>query len=518
MPAQSTVGLKARPVSKRRLCVPHLVQAAAAREPGAPALIADGARLTYADLDRESNRLAAYLHSLGVGPEIAVAICLDRSFDFVIAALAVWKAGGAYLPLDPSWPVERRQSIIQDAQARALITRTEFVCRARYVVDLSLDAPMIAREPAAFTPHPLRREHLACILYSFGSNGEATGVEVTHGNLLNLIFWHRRAFSITAADRATHLSGVAFGAAVWELWPYLTAGAVIAIPSEDIRTSPDLLRDWLAAQSITISFLPAALAEPLIASGWPRATALRYLLSGGETLQRYPAASLPFQVINNYGRTECTVVATSGEIRPDPAPSLPHIGTPIANAQIYLLDAAQRRVPRGEIGEIYIAGTGVARGYRNRPDLTAQRFMEDPFAISETARMYRTGDLARMLPDGRIAFCGRVVTGKIVRASRSSSPIEKKVAAMLCELLHLDRVWMVDNSFLIRGPSLLAARLMLRVRERFGVDLTLRDIFEAPTVAGLSAEIERRILARLDSMSEEQAARLLALDAGVSSK
>ncbi len=402
-PAMRASGLPpSRTICTRRLCLPHLVQAATALDPKAPALLGpDGAVLTYADLEDRSNRMASYLKLLGVGPEVPVAICLERSFDFVIAALAVWKAGGAYLPLDPAWPVERRQEIIDDSQAPVLITRSKSACRVRYVVDVDLDAPAFAREPAAFTQCPLKRDHLALVLYTSGSESDCRprGVEVTHGNLLNLVFWHRRTFRVTQADRASHVAGIAFDAAVWELWPYLSAGAAVSIPPESSRTSSESLRNWLSAQSITIGFVPSTLAGPLIAGRWPRTTALRYLLTASDSLARPAAASLPFRLVNHYGPTECTVAATLGEIHTQAA-------QPVANMQLHVLDELQSPVEPGELGEIYVSGSGVARGYRNRADLTAERFFENPFSLAG-ARMYRTGDLGRVLPDGRVIFCGR---------------------------------------------------------------------------------------------------------------
>jgi len=593
--------------------VPQLVHAAAALHPDSPALEGlDGEVLTYADLDQRASRLAGYLHTLGVGPEIPVAICLERSFDFVIAALAVWKAGGAYLPLDPAWPADRRQAIIEDAQAPVLITRSALACRARYLVDIDLDAPAIMREPS-FPSCAINRDHLACVIYSSACADRPEGVEVTHGNLLNLVFWHRRAFGVTPADRASHVAGIAVDASVWELWPYLTAGAAVVIPPESIRRSSQLLRDWLTAQSITIGFVPSALAEPLISARWARSTALRYLLTGAEPLHRYPTAGLPFRLINHYGPAECTVVATSGEIAAEPEAALPPIGAPVANTQIHILDADQRPVKAGEIGEIYISGTGVARGYRNRADLTAERFFDNPFSIS-SSRMYRTGDLGRLLPDGRVAFCGRAGQHESIRGHRVNEheivrvldrhpgvvssavatrghgsytrlvayvvpssgsgltdavlrdflarhlpaylvpstfvrldelplnsngeldraalaeaskencfpgsgfrspahPVERQAAAMLRDLLHLERVGLDDHFCPVDGDSEFAAQLILRVKERFSVELSRGDLLEARTVASLAAAIERRILAQLESMTEEQAGRLLALDA-----
>jgi amino acid adenylation domain-containing protein len=394
--------------------------------PNATALSHGSARITYAELDVRSNQLAGFLRSLGVGPDAPVAVCLERSFDYAIAALAVWKAGGAYLPLDPQGPVERREFILRDAQVQVLITHSSVdsrdgfapgaPSRVRYIVDLDSSASLIAREQTVCPIPNLKRDNLACIVYASDSMGQPVGVEVTHGNLLNLIFWHRRTFGVTAADCASHLAGLASEAAMWELWPYLTAGAAVALADDTVRNSPDLLRDWILAREITMAFVPAALAEPMLAAHWPQDCNLRFLFTGTDPLHRYPAGDLPFTVINTYGSAECTVVATSGAVKPATSDRMPPpIGAPIANTHLYLLDENRQRVPDGAVGEIYIGGNGIARGYRNRPALSAEKFLPNPFLTPvepvtltspmQGARMFRTGDLGCLLPDGRIALC-----------------------------------------------------------------------------------------------------------------
>jgi acyl-CoA synthetase (AMP-forming)/AMP-acid ligase II/acyl carrier protein len=373
-----------------------------------------------------------------------------------------------------------------------------------------------------------------------------------------------------------------------------------------------LLRDWIVANEITISFLPTALAERVMVLDWPKQTALRFLLTGADTLHRYPTKELPFELINNYGPTECTVVATSGRIKPGSAKEdLPAIGCPISNAAVYILNERLTPVPRGAIGELYIGGVGVARGYLNQPDLTAQKFIRDPFSSKARARMYRTGDLARLCEDGEIAYVGRcdeqikilgyriepaeieaaidrhpavassvvvacgstaekqlaaylttrncvtpsaaelrellrsslpeymvparfvklealplTANGKLDRAAlpeptaentlgdgdfaAPSSPIEKRLAKILCELFHLSKVSINDNFFLLGGHSLLGAQLIVKIRGAFGIDLPLRTLFDAPTIAQLSREIERLIIARVETMSEAEAEALLA--------
>jgi acyl-CoA synthetase (AMP-forming)/AMP-acid ligase II/acyl carrier protein len=383
------------------------------------------------------------------------------------------------------------------------------------------------------------------------------------------------------------------------------------VPREDTRISPEDLRDWLVANQISISFLPTALAERVMLLEWPVNTALRFLLTGAETLHRRPAAGLPFELVNNYGPTECTVVATSGRVLADDRDGLPSIGRAVANTNIYILDENLRPVTSGETGEIYIGGAQVARGYLNRPELNRQKFLRDPFAGKRGARMYRTGDLARLRSDGEIAYVGRIddqikilghriepaeieavidrhatiaesvvvarggdcagkrliayvtlrdgvtpsatelrdslrpslpdymvpalfvklerfaltSSGKIDRSClpeatlenslpeqnffAPSSATEKRLAAIICELFHLPTLSVNDNFFLLGGHSLLGAQLIIRIRAEFGVDLALRSLFESPSIAELSSEIERLIVARIEQLSEAEAQALL---------
>jgi amino acid adenylation domain-containing protein len=411
--AVRTPGWQAHP---QRKCVPQLVAAWAAATPNAPALTMGADSLTYRELNHRASRFANYLIALGVGSESLVGLCLDRSPTAVVCALGILKAGGAYLPLDPAYPTERLAFILADAQPSVLITNKEMTAqlptgpwrmlaidRGNAELDRqTTDPPIIDITP----------EQLAYVIYTSGSTGQPKGVEITHGSLMNLVHWHQRAFEVTPADRASLLAGVGFDAAVWETWPYLTAGASLHLPDETTRLSPELLRDWLVTEEITVSFLPTALAERVMNLEWPFNTALRFLLTGAETLRHFPSNRLPFKLINNYGPTECTVVATSGTVTPDSCRnSLPTIGRPIANTQIHILDENLQNVPAGTAGEVYIGGAGVARGYLNRPELTAERFIQNPFSTDDTqqgARLYKTGDIARYLPDGEIEYVGRI--------------------------------------------------------------------------------------------------------------
>jgi len=399
-----------------------LIDQRAAETPNAPAIYAGAEALTYAELNGRANQLAHYLISLGVGgdnparSESLVGLCLDRSLAGVVSALGVLKAGGAYLPFDPAYPLERLAFMLNDAQPRALITTTKMGQQLGgpwkvVAIDPAIDqtGTAIGSQPTSSPNVAITSEQLAYVIYTSGSTGRPKGVEITHASLMNLVTWHQQAFAVTSDDRASLLAGVGFDAAVWETWPYLTAGASLHLPDEATRLAPELLRDWLVARQITISFLPTALAERVMTLEWPAHTALRTLLVGAETLRQFPSDELPFSVVNNYGPTEGTVVATSGPVpREAYSNSLPTIGRPIANTEVHILDENMQPVPVHAAGEIYIGGAGVARGYLNRPELTAEKFVRNPFSDDPSARLYRTGDLARYLATGEIAYLGRI--------------------------------------------------------------------------------------------------------------
>lgn len=427
----------------RDVCIPQLVANQASTRPGAIALEANDHAITYRELNEQANQLAHYLQSVGVGPNTLVGVVMERSLDMVVALLGVLKAGGAYVPLDPAYPALRLSFMLEDAQTPVLITQQSLAARLpahnAKVVCLDSDAAMLAQQSTADPVPPATGATLAYVIYTSGSTGQPKGVQITHESLLNLIFWHQQAFALSPADRTTQLAGPAFDATVWELWPYLTIGASVYLPDEDTRVTPVRLRDWLVEKLITITFLPTALAEGVMVLDWPRQTALRYLLTGADTLHRYPSPDLPFTLVNNYGPTENTVVTTSGPVLPaTQRDALPSIGRAIANTQVYILDEQLRQVPIGEIGELYIGGASLSRGYLHRPDLTAERFIWHPFSDVPGARLYRTGDLARFLPDGQIAFLGRndsqikirgyrIESDEIVSALNSHPAIEASV-------------------------------------------------------------------------------------------
>ncbi|MEW6495759.1 MAG: amino acid adenylation domain-containing protein, partial [Cyanobacteriota bacterium] len=444
-------------------CIHQLFEAQAEKNPDAIALVFEDRSLTYQELNHRSNQLAHYLHKQGVSADVLVGLCVERSVEMVVGMLGILKAGGAYVPLDPSYPPERLGLMLEDAQVPVLLTQQQWTeclpAHKSQVIYLDKDWDTIAQESEENLTSNVTAENLAYIIYTSGTTGKPKGVQIEHRGLLNLVFWHQKAFEVSPLDRATQIAGVAFDACGWEIWPYLSAGASLYFPNHETRLSPEKLRDWLIAKAITISFVPTPLAEKLLTLDWSNNATLRLLLTGGDKLHQYPLTSHPFQVVNNYGPTENTVVTTSGTVPvreqidpPNPllkgeiADVAPAIGRPIANTQVYVLDRYLQPVPIGVAGELYISGDGLARGYLNRPDLTTEKFIFNPFTdfglessgknseSSETinfeyesdnpksdpplkkggiqnpklSRLYKTGDLVRYRPDGNIEFLGRL--------------------------------------------------------------------------------------------------------------
>ncbi|WP_122657676.1 non-ribosomal peptide synthetase, partial [Burkholderia pseudomallei] len=399
-------------------CLHRLFEAQAARHPDTIALIADGEPVGYAELNRRANRLARHLSARGLQPDQRVAICIDRGIDMVVAMLAVLKAGGAYVPLDPAYPSERLDYLLRDCAPVALLTHARLgasmqtrlvLALARLdtgcaLIDLESDAGAWRHErdddppPSGLTPR-----HLAYVIYTSGSTGQPKGVMVEHRSVCNLVAWHAGAFDVGTGCRSASVAGVAFDATTWEVWAALCNGGCLSLAPGDAASDPQALLRWWRAQELDVGFLVTPLAELAYATGQSNA-GMRTLLIGGDRLSRWPDSMPPGQMlVNNYGPTEATVVATSGRLQPGEA--TPPIGRPIANTRVYVLDAWLRPAPIGVAGELYIGGVQVARGYLNRPELTRERFIDDPFVAG--GRLYRTGDLARWRTDGSLEYLGR---------------------------------------------------------------------------------------------------------------
>jgi amino acid adenylation domain-containing protein len=458
-------------------CWAHeLVAHQAAVTPSALAVRDGKQQVSFLELEQRSNRLARHLQELGVGAETPVGLYFERSIDFVTAALAVLKAGGAYVPLDAAYPPGRIDAILKDAGAPVLLSHKWMAASLAggpwKVVDLDIDAAVIESHSPQPRETPVAGHQLAYIVYTSGSTGQPKGVEVTHANLLHLMQWHRRAFSVTAGDRASQVAGLAFDAAVWETWCHLTAGASLHLIDEDSRRSPEGLKDWLVAQKITIAFVPTVMAEHLITFDWPPSTALRILLTGADTLHRYPNAGLPFILVNNYGPTECTVLVTSGVVVSGGNGHIPAIGHPIDDTEILIMDEKLNRIAAGGEGEICVTGPQIARGYRNLPELTAQKFVRE---VGTGLRVYRTGDRGRVLPDGQIAFLGRLddqikIRGFRVEPDEIVAQLNLHPHIRNCSVIargdHADEKTLVAYVVAAPGTELTAAELRAHLHSR----------------------------------------------------
>lgn len=548
---------------------------------------ADG-ELTYAQLGERAERLARHLRDAGVGPGDLVGVCLQRSASLVVAALGTLRAGAAYVALDPEYPAERLAWMLQDAATAAVLTDIESAPRLGDAAPIVLGpAGQLPARPEVDDAAPLPAvgdRDLAYVVYTSGSTGLPKGVMVEHGGLLNLVRWHCAAFGLSEEDETTQISSPGFDAAAWEIWPALASGATLNVVPSELRHDPAGLRDWLVERGIAVSFLPTALAESVIALDWAQQPAPRFLLTGGEALTRRPRPGLPFTLVNNYGLSETTVVATSGTVGHE-GPDRPSIGRAVTGVEIDVVDGDGRPVGAGEPGELLIGGVALARGYLNRPELTAERFVD-----TERGRRLRTGDRVRLSAGGEIVFLGRfdeqlnvrgfrvepaevaaalnghpgvaasavaggdawaggqliayvvaagaerpqetdlvrhlsvtlppymvpsrfvwleslpvTAHGKVDRdalaqagaSADEGGPAEEGTeaitAALIAELIGVDAVDPQENFFLLGGHSLLGAQLIARLEERFGVEVSLRYLFDHPTAAEVAAEVDRQL-------------------------
>ena len=403
-------------------CVHELFEEQVARTPHAVAVIFEGEELSYAQLNARSNRLAHYLRELGVRADDRVAICAERSFEMIVALLAVLKAGGAYVPLDPAYPAERLRFMIEDSAPAALLTQSHFE-KLFAGIDNSLPVLDLASATPPWQEHPetnvtrdstgLGAQQLAYVIYTSGSTGTAKGVLVTHLNVVRLV-QNTNYVDFTPPLTIGHLSNVAFDAATFEVWGALLNGCRLAvIPRFDVL-APENLALQLQNLQVSALFLTTALFNECIRIQPNIFHGMNQVLFGGETcdpqsirqaLKKPPQRGL----LHVYGPTETTTFASYFPIETVRERGTVPIGRPIANTRIYILDAHREPVPVGVTGELYIGGAGVARGYLNRPELTAEKFLKDPFTDDArmNSRMYRTGDLGRWLADGNIEFLGR---------------------------------------------------------------------------------------------------------------
>jgi amino acid adenylation domain-containing protein/non-ribosomal peptide synthase protein (TIGR01720 family) len=420
-------------------CIHSLFEQQARRTPDATAVTFGGQRLTYDKLNARANHLAHRLRAMGVGPESLVAVSLERSADLVVALLAVLKAGGAYAPLDPTYPEERLRFMLEDTGARVLLTEARRKDRLpphprTLLVDADAD-PQDAGGPEGDPESGATADSLAYVIYTSGSTGQPKGVAVTHRSIARLAF-DTRYVPLSAKDRVAQASNASFDALTFEVWSPLVHGAcVVGIPQE-VLLSPPRLAEHLRREGVTVLFVTTALFNQVVREAPEAFSGLRTLLFGGEASDPRRVRALlqgapPGRLLHVYGPTECTTFATWHLVEgvPEGATGIP-IGRPLLNTSTYVLDPHGDPAPVGTPGELHIGGPGVARGYLNQPALTAERFVPDPFSPEPGARMYRTGDLVRWLPEGAIEFLGRLDQQVKVRGFRIElGEIESALAA-----------------------------------------------------------------------------------------
>ena len=618
------------------------IQAQVERTPDAVALIFEDQQLSYRELNARANQLAHLLHQRGVGPDVLVGVMAERSPEMVVALLGILKAGGAYLPLDPSYPHERLAFMLEHSQATLLLTQSQLSAHlpptSAEVILLDTDWPLVSQYGTE-NPHTrVTPENLAYVIYTSGSTGQPKGVMISHRGIANRLFWMQQAFQLSAADCVLQKTPFSFDVSVWEFfWPLMT-GARLVVARPDGHRDPAYLLDLIEREEVTtLHFVPSMLQVFVEAEGvGTRTRSLRQVMSSGEALpmelvRRYEerVGHRRAQLHNLYGPTEASVDVTWWEA--EGGAGRVAIGRPIANTQMYVLDERQEAVPVGVMGELYIGGVGLGRGYVGRAEQTAERFVPHAYAREAGERLYRTGDIGRWQEDGTIEYVGRVdgqvkvrgyrielgeieavvmghegvreavvvaredgsggskrlvcywvkeegaevsaaqvreqvrerlpeymvpsamvmlgempltANGKVDRKAlpeaeaiggerepdylAARTRVEEALTGIWREVLGVERVGVFDNFFEIGGDSLIATRLVSRMRETFQMELSLKWFFNtAPTIADMAKNIEQNFideaaadelaeaLRDLEGLSDDEAKALLATEVGL---
>jgi len=630
------------PPIKEKLLI-ELFESRVAKSPESVAVVLGERQLTYQELNQRANQLAHFLRKSGVGPEVLVGLCVERSPEMIVGLLGILKAGGAFLPLDPDYPAERLTYMISDAQLALIVTQQSLlkqlpeqnistVCFERDQEQLQAES---LENPAALASH----DNVAYVIYTSGSTGKPKGVMICHGAFVNHCVNMQKHFQLDANDRVLQFASINFDASLEQIFPTLLAGACLVLRGPDIWSAAEF-HEKLVRHRLSVVNPPTAywhqLVQEWIASHLQITEELRLMIVGGDAMREESVklwsqiASSSIPLLNAYGPTETTITSTTQEIflqinKNGGINTTIPIGKPLPHRVIYILDKMGFPTPVGVAGELCIGGICLARGYLKRPDLTAERFVPDPFGKIQGARLYRTGDLVRFLPDGSIEFIGRVdhqvkirgfrvelgeiesilkqhpsiqeavVTikseptgdkrvvaylladtatealpagaelrnflsqqlpdymlpavfmfldafprtpiGKIDRLAlpepeidrtalesnyvAPTNPVEEIIAEIWAKALNVEKVGIHDNFFALGGHSLMATQIIARVREQFQVDIPLKRIFEAPTIANLALiiaesqaeqtdeQILDEMLNEIEDLSEEEVARLL---------
>ncbi|MEG4235326.1 amino acid adenylation domain-containing protein [Microcoleus sp. Pol11C3] len=414
-------------------CIHQLFEEQVQRSPSSVAVVFEGEKLTYRELNARANQLAHYLRSLGVGPEVLVGICLERSFEMIIGLLGVLKAGGAYVALDPNYPSERLAFMLEDSSVPVLLTQEKLLeklpAHSARVICLDSDSKEIASYPKENPLSSVKPENLAYVIYTSGSTGKPKGVLIQQGSLVNYTTAASAEYRIQKCDRILQFSSISFDVSAEEIYTSLTSGATLVLRTDSMLDSLEGFLQKCKNWEITVMALPTAYWHELTAFLTQETVllppSLRLIIIGGEKalpdrLKTWlECVEQRVRLVNNYGPTEATVGATIYDLSvvDTTLKELP-IGRPLGNVCTYILDRNGQPVPIGVPGELLIGGAGLARGYLNRPDLTEEKFIPNPFSNEPGERLYKTGDLARYLPDGNIEYIGRIDNQVKIRGFR----------------------------------------------------------------------------------------------------
>jgi amino acid adenylation domain-containing protein len=377
----------------------------------------EGQQLSYAELNAKANQLAHYLRGIGVGPDVLVGVLMERSTEMAVALLAILKAGGAYVPVDPEYPAERIRFMLDDSAAPVLLTQSRLVAtlpeHSARIVCLDTDWPTISQEPSDNPLSGVTEDNLVYVIYTSGSTGQPKGAMVHHGGVVNCLRWMQETYKLDETDKFILKTSLNFDPSVWELFWTLWAGATVCIARQGGQLDNNYLIELIQQHRCTsIYFVPSMLRVFLEETGVELCKSLKRVICGGEalaleTIDRFYKL-LPAELHHSYGPTETSIAATEWTCEPQTERRIVPMGYPLGNTQTYVLDQHLQLVPIGVMGELYIGGLGLGRGYLNRVELTAERFIPDPFSSMPGARLYKTGDLVRYLPDGSLEFGGRV--------------------------------------------------------------------------------------------------------------